>query len=107
MGEASLWEVLSGLLGVLMAWSAIFLWAIKWMLAGNQKHVDQRFKVLEDSLLTQEKQWQNSDRELLKFKADMPKEYVRREDWIRFGATIDKKLDGLGKKIDVLQEKTV
>lgn len=35
------------------------------------------------------------ERELLKLKAELPVEYVRREDWIRFSNTLEAKLDAL------------
>ncbi len=35
------------------------------------------------------------ERELLQLKAQLPVDYVRREDWIRFGNTLEAKLDAL------------
>ena len=35
------------------------------------------------------------ERELLRLKAQLPVDYVRREDWIRFGNTLEAKLDAL------------
>jgi len=35
------------------------------------------------------------ERELLKLKAQLPVDYVRREDWIRFSNTLEAKLDAL------------
>jgi hypothetical protein len=32
---------------------------------------------------------------MLKLKAQLPLEYVRREDWIRFSSTLDAKLDAM------------
>ncbi len=42
--------------------------------------------------------------DLLKLRAELPNEYVRREDWIRFSGTIDAKLDTLNAKFDALRE---
>src|SRR6202011_1411670 len=35
------------------------------------------------------------ERQMLKLKAQLPLEYVRREDWIRFSSTLDAKLDAM------------
>ena len=35
------------------------------------------------------------ERELLRLKAQLPMDYVRREDWIRFSNTLEAKLDAL------------
>ena len=94
------WKSITVLLGIIVTWSGVFLWAVKGMLAQNQNHADERFEVLGKALTAQEDKWQATDRALLHFKAELPREYVRREDWIRFGATIDTKLDRLHDKLD-------
>src|SRR5271156_6084425 len=35
------------------------------------------------------------ERELLTLKADLPREYVMREDWIRFSNTLEAKMDAM------------
>ena len=35
------------------------------------------------------------EREMMRLKAQLPLEYVRREDWIRFSSTLDAKLDAM------------
>ena len=45
------------------------------------------------------------DREFLKFRADLPLAYVRREDYIRGQSVIEAKLDALYNKLEVVQLK--
>lgn len=45
-------------------------------------------------------QWQRVERELLTFKADLPMNYVRREDYIRGQSTLEAKIDGLGMRLE-------
>jgi hypothetical protein len=33
------------------------------------------------------------ERDILRLRADLPLKYVRREDWIRFGNTLEAKID--------------
>jgi hypothetical protein len=41
------------------------------------------------------------ERELLRLKAQLPTDYVRREDWIRFSNTLEAKLDALRAEVRV------
>jgi hypothetical protein len=45
--------------------------------------------------LREGERWQEIERGLFELRAMLPLEYVRREDWIRFGGTLDAKLDAL------------
>jgi hypothetical protein len=48
-------------------------------------------------------QWQRIERELMSLKADLPINYVRREDYIRGQSVLEAKLDGLAIKIENAQ----
>jgi len=41
---------------------------------------------------------------LLRLRAELPLDYVRREDWIRNQTVIEAKLDGLATKLEALKE---
>ena len=43
--------------------------------------------------------------ELSGLKAELPSDYVRREDWIRFGAVIDAKLDTMRRDMESVRER--
>lgn len=67
------------------------------------KSLDQRFierdeqhRQLRESIKNESIRITELSNSLQKFASAMPLEYVRREDWIRFSATIDHKLDRLG-----------
>lgn len=84
----------------------------------NVKYLDTRFATMEESrqladaaihnTLKQhiEDEAKNSDqlialeRQMLRWQADMPLQYVRREDFIRNQTNIEAKLDGLALKIE-------
>jgi hypothetical protein len=50
----------------------------------------------------EEKQWRQVERDLNALRIELPKEYVRREDHIRFETVINAKLDSVAKSIEVL-----
>lgn len=62
---------------------------------------DARFSELQKASQEETLNWHRVERELLKMQADLPREYVRREDHIRFETVINAKLDALGAKIDL------
>lgn len=64
--------------------------------------LDQRFSALEKSIRDEGDGWRKVERELLLLKAELPRDYTRREDHIRQEATFVIRLDALGNKIDTL-----
>lgn len=82
-------------------------WAFKLLLGQTQRHLDDRFSnvsVRLDGIEVANKeeaaQWARVERELMELKAELPINYVRREDYIRGQSIIEAKLDGLAVKIE-------
>lgn len=70
-----------------------------------QKHWDTKFTAIEQARRDESSQWQRIERELLSLKADLPTQYVRREDYIRNQTIIEAKLDAVYSKLEVIQVK--
>jgi hypothetical protein len=93
----------------------------KLLLGQTQRHLDERFAAQEqtrsanhtqlsqrlDGIETANRQeaneWQRLERDFLKFQAELPVQYVRREDYIRGQSVIEAKLDGLATKLENAQ----
>ncbi|EAA5455484.1 hypothetical protein Y819_001879 [Salmonella enterica subsp. enterica] len=91
MLQIDFWEVISmalSFLGVLIA-------AGKMLLTQIEKRLNERFEALEAARKESETGWSRLEREFLEFRADMPLNYVRREDYIRGQTVIEAKLDAL------------
>lgn len=69
----------------------------------REKALDARFSSLEQSIRNEGDGWRTVERELLQLKADLPIQYMRREDAIRQEVVIHAKLDALAAKIDALR----
>ena len=69
----------------------------------NHTQLATRLDRFEAANLQEASEWQRVERDLLKFQASMPLEYVRREDYIRGQSVIEAKLDGLGTKLENAQ----
>lgn len=71
----------------------------KLLLHAVQKDFNERFGTLDD----QAKAWGRLEREFLRFKADMPINYVRREDYVRVQSVIEAKLDAIAAELKRVQ----
>lgn len=69
----------------------------------GQAHWDKKFEALERNGREEAGQWQRIERELLSLKADLPVQYVRREDYVRNQTVIEAKLDAVAVRIENIQ----
>lgn len=112
--QLEIWHLITLSVTLLGAFTA----AGKALLAQMQRHLDERFTTQEaarrshheamvDRLTTIEStareeagQWQRVEREILQLKAELPLNYVRREDYIQAVATIMAKLDAMSLRFE-------
>lgn len=111
--EIDLWTFLGGVASAVLTIAGMLIAVIKWQSAkdakgldlrfaeqekareSNGRHWDSRFTALEAAARQDAGQWQRVERELLSLKAELPLNYVRREDYAQSTAMIMAKLDGL------------
>ncbi|OGA15870.1 MAG: hypothetical protein A3I63_01930 [Betaproteobacteria bacterium RIFCSPLOWO2_02_FULL_66_14] len=83
-----------------------------------EKRLGERFDAVETSRAEGRKLWDDRfgrlesrqssfERDLLELRADLPVEYVRREDHIRFETVINAKLDALYSEMRLMSERTL
>lgn len=99
---------------LLVAFFAACGGAGKLLLRQFQQSLDQQFGALshrlekiEEENRDEASQWQRVERELLRFQAELPMNYVRRDDYIRGQSILEAKLDGLAGKIENIQLRAV
>lgn len=113
-----LWQLLTFLIGLLLAFFTAVFAGGRMLLSQVEKRLDERFAVqqegrestqkhwdaqfdsLKRSAAEENKQWQQVERDLMALKADLPLNYVRRDDFIRNQTVIEGKLDGLALRIE-------
>jgi hypothetical protein len=97
--------------GNLIAISVAFigaLWALLKVFAiQHEKALEARFKTLNEGMQSikssQDNERENTlriERELMQFKAELPRDYVRREDFIRAVGTIETKIDNMALRVE-------
>jgi len=92
--------------GLLSAWSLIIIGTTRWTLTKGLAAYDERIAALAEAVKEMEQEAKQREREILKLKADLPLNYVRKEDAIRQETVINAKLDTLAAKIDGLLRRT-
>lgn len=104
--EITLWQLIS----LLLAFFGACAGAGKLLLNQTQRHMDERFSAVSSSIAGIEAatkadadQWRKVERDLMELRAELPLEYVRRDDYIRGQSVIEAKLDGLAVKLENAQ----
>jgi hypothetical protein len=78
------WEAVGTFALVLVTFVGINLAALRAMFERNQRLISR-----------DDKRWSQMEHAIYELRVLLPIEYVRREDWIRFSATLDAKMDAL------------
>jgi hypothetical protein len=86
------WDAIATFALAFVTLVGINLAALRWLLGQYAREMTSRL----DSLNREGTEFAHAvERELLRLKAQLPVDYVRREDWIRFSNTLEAKLDAL------------
>ncbi|AHI68471.1 hypothetical protein [Burkholderia thailandensis] len=97
---ASMFATFVGLLGA--AGKALFVQIERHQADRDQKQEEQ-LRMLLEQIGRQTDNVARVERDFLKFQADLPLQYVRREDYVRNQTVIEAKLDAVALKIENLQ----
>jgi len=89
------WSTIAALATAMVAFATLNFLALQWLL-GRHDNLRQenatKIEVVETKI-------GEVEHEIYGLKAQLPIDYVRREDWIRFGATLDAKMDAMRAEI--------
>lgn len=80
-GFLTSWQDIAVVIILVTAINAGFFWAIKWLVINSLKDCRESNETLKDGLSS--------------LKENLPRDYVRREDWIMGFAKIEQKIDGI------------
>ncbi len=101
--QLDLWQGLSLVITILGGFAALGKMAIAQLArAEDTRHTALAVQIagIEGAMREEAAQWQRLERELLSLKADLPLNYVRRDDFVRVQSIIESKLDGLALRIE-------
>ncbi len=92
------WFQMLFLLGLIAAWSLIIIATVRFTLNRCFKNYDNKFQA-------QEANTREIEKDILKIKADLPLNYIRREDHIRFETVIYAKMDKLADMMELIKDR--
>ncbi len=100
------WKALGVIVTILFAWTGMLVKIIAYLLKRNLSGYDEQLKTLTKALEDEgrkrsegearaSKRYEKLDGDFRRFLADLPKQYVQREDWIRTWTAVDAKMDSI------------
>jgi hypothetical protein len=96
--QLEFWHLITLVITLIGAFFGLF----KTLMSQQLNHIDAAFEAqnkrltkIEEANREEANNWQRAERELLMLKADLPLNYVRREDYAQTMATIMARLDGI------------
>lgn len=98
--QVELWQLLTFFASLLLSFLGAAFTMGRLLLGQVEKRLDARFSGLERAASEDAGQWRKVERELLDLRAELPLNYVRREDYIRGQSIIEAKLDGLALRLE-------
>ena len=108
--QIEFWQLLTGLVGLLLSFLGFVFAAGRILLSQVDIRLNNRFTSLEAALAQHSEEEGKTaaqvlelERAFLKWQAELPMQYVRREDYVRNQTVIEAKLDRLYEKIEVVQ----
>ena len=104
--EIELWQLVM----LLVAFFTLCAASFKFFFGQVEKSLDKQFEAqgrrlgaIETAHNAEAKSWQRIERELMDLKAELPQNYVRREDYIRGQSILENKMDSLAGKLELFQ----
>lgn len=114
----SIVELIGWAISLLGIFTTIVIALVKMLLTSFEKRLGERFAAQDEARKAASLHWEANfskvlerqdkdaqalaqlERAFLRFQAELPLEYVRREDWVRGQSVIEAKLDGLALKFE-------
>lgn len=93
------WQLIGGFAALLMAGVAL-IWTFTKIIA---RMIERSFKERDEKLGSMTAKVDQVEKDLLRMRGELSDNYVRRDDWIRFSAVIDAKLEALRDKGEATQ----
>lgn len=93
------------LAGLLLSFIGVMFGLARWVFVRAEERQVMQFRLLDQTIKDTAARWSGLEREFLEFRAQLPVEYVRREDYIRGQTVIEAKLDAVYEKLSSVQHR--
>jgi len=96
------WEMVATAVTVLLAMFGLLVGIIRWLLDRYVDAVKSQIEIMAKQITVQAGDITRLDKELLKLRAELARDYYTRDDHIRYETLIHAKVDSLGTKFENL-----
>ena len=96
------WEMVGIVVTILLAMFALLIGVIRWLLDRYVDAVKSQMELMTKQITTQAGDITRLDKELLKLRAELARDFYTRDDHIRYETLIHAKVDSLGTKFENL-----
>jgi hypothetical protein len=103
--QIDLWAFITFGVGLLVSFIGAGVAVARYFAAGFERAVAARLRLIEKTTRLEAERLRQMEREIYTLKAEIPREYVRREDYIRGQSVVEAKIDALALKIENLMLK--
>lgn len=103
------WQAVGTAVALASAIAGGMVWAARTMLATARlvADIERRIEAAEASLRHELERWRQVEQQVNRMMADLPRDFVLRNDHVRDIAVVVARIDGLGEKIDRLIDKLI
>ena len=98
------WQIFGAVAALVGVWTLLIFGVLKSMLTKSGKDIDDKVERAFARMTEQDKKTQELEKSILNLKADLPLNYIRKEDFIRHEVVINTKLDRLRDLIEGMKE---
>jgi hypothetical protein len=119
--QIEFWQLMTFLIGLAITGITSLVGVARWWAQQSDNRLDERLQTLDNARKSDARRWDERfadllsqkefisalERDFLRFQAELPLSYVRREDYVRNQTVIEAKLDAVALKIENLQLKGV
>jgi len=91
--DFEVWHLIAAGASTILAFVGLNVGALKWLLDRHDACSQANANRLAELQRQHGEKMAQIEHDILRLRADLPLEYVRREDWIRFGNTLEAKID--------------
>jgi len=95
IAEFQTWQLVVAGASVILAIAGLNIGAVKWLLGLRDYYSLINANRLAELERKSGERMAQIEHDILRLRADLPLEYVRRENWIRFGNTLEAKIDAI------------
>lgn len=101
--EVDFWRLVGFGITLLSGFAGVIFTAGKLFAAQFERRLNERFDSIRSAHDREMRGISRVERDFMAFKAELPVQYVRREDYVRGQSIVEAKLDGLASKLDNAQ----